>query len=374
MKNNIFADVPPHRWNDWHWQIENSIADLEGLGAAVTLSDSERDGIGRCLENFRMAVTPYYLSLIDFSDKDDPIKKQCIPSSAELIKAPYEQLDSLAEGKFSPVPGLVHRYPDRVLLLATGLCAMYCRHCTRRRFAGRSDLEPGRAQLEGCIEYIRENSQIRDVLISGGDPLMLSDEALEWLLEQIRAIDNVEIIRMGTRMPVVCPQRITPELCAVLEKYHPLWINTHFNHPDEITPESEKACAMLAKAGIPLGNQSVLLAGVNDDEEVMKKLVHALARIRVRPYYLYACDQSIGLDHFRTSLRRGIEIIEALRGYTSGFCVPQFVVDAPGGGGKIPVDPNYIISENEKETVLRTYNGETAVFTEPLCYKRKNKG
>jgi len=372
VKNRLFENVRPEHWNDWHWQTQNRITTLEQLGALIELGEKEKESIGRCLETFSMAVTPYYLSLIDLSDPLDPIKRQCIPSPEELTVAPYERLDSLSEEKYSPVPGLVHRYPDRVLLLATGLCAMYCRHCTRRRFAGKAELEPDSKQLAACIEYIKNNPNVRDVLISGGDALMLEDSTLEWLLSQIRAIEHVEIIRLGTRMPVVCPQRITSELCQMLEKYHPLWLNTHFNHPNEITPESEKACAMLAKAGIPLGNQSVLLAGVNDDEEVMKTLVHKLVRIRVRPYYLYACDQSIGLDHFRTSLERGIEIIESLRGHTSGFCVPQFVVDAPGGGGKIPVGPDYIISRGKNETLLRTYRGETAVFTEPMHYKSKN--
>ena len=371
--NELFSNVSKENWNNWHWQIENSITDIDSLSALIPLSSEQRENIGRCLEKFRMAITPYYLSLIDLSDPDDPIRKQCIPSASELITAPYEKLDSLSEEMHSPVPGLVHRYPDRVLLLATGLCSMYCRHCTRRRFAGRHDLEPSKAQLEGCIEYIKNNPAVRDVIISGGDALMLSDKSIDWLLSEIRAIEHVEVIRLGTRMPVVCPQRITPELCAILEKHHPLWINTHFNHPREITPQSEKACAMLAKAGIPLGNQSVLLAGVNDDEGIMRSLVQALVRIRVRPYYLYSCDESVGLDHFRTSLKRGIEIIESLRGHTSGFCVPQFVVDAPGGGGKIPVDPNYIIKMGETETVLRTYNGEMAVFHEPMHYKGKNK-
>jgi lysine 2,3-aminomutase len=316
-----------------------------------------------------MAVTPYYLSLIDLNDPYDPIRKQAIPTVEELYFAPYEDADPLAEDEYSPVPGLTHRYPDRVLLLVTDQCAMYCRHCTRRRFAGQNDNYVPIDQIMRGIEYIREHHEVRDVLVSGGDPLMLSDEALETIIAELRKIEHVEIIRFGSRTPVVCPQRITPQLCDMLKKYHPVWCNVQFNHPKELTPEAYRACGLLADAGIPLGNQSVLLAGINDCVYVMKDLVNALVKARVRPYYIYNCDPSLGLSHFRTPVSKGIEIIEALRGHTTGFCVPTFVVDAPGGGGKTPVMPNYLISQTPRKVVLRNFEGVITTYTEPEHYK-----
>lgn len=283
--------------------------------------------------------------------------------------APYEDADPLAEDEYSPCLGLTHRYPDRVLLLVTDQCAMYCRHCTRRRFAGQHDERVPMEQIERGIEYIRNHPEIRDVLVSGGDPLMLNDDTLERVFSQLREIEHVEIIRFGTRTPVVCPQRITSELCNMIKKYHPIWCNIQFNHPKEMTEEARKACGMLADAGIPLGNQSVLLAGVNDCVHVMKELVNTVVKARVRPYYVYNCDPSLGLSHFRTPVSKGIEIIEALRGHTTGFCVPTFVIDAPGGGGKIPVMPNYLISQTPRKVVLRNFEGVLTTYTEPDHYE-----
>ena len=345
----LFPDVTDEQWNDWHWQVKNRIETLEDLKKYVDLTPEEEEGVKACLGTLRMAITPYYLSLIQPGDPHDPVRLQAVPtakelhqSAADLLDPLHEDedsdlLDPLHEDEDSPAPGLTHRYPDRCLLLITDQCSMYCRHCTRRRFAGQNDAGLPVDQVDQAIEYIRNTPVIRDVLLSGGDALLCSDERLEYIIAKLREIPHVEIVRIGSRTPVVLPQRITPELCNMLKKYHPIWLNTHFNHPNEITPESAKACAMmLADAGIPLGNQSVLLAGINDCVYTMKKLVNELVRIRVRPYYIYQCDLSMGLEHFRTPVSKGIEIIEALRGHTSGFCVPTFVVDAPGGGGKTP--------------------------------------
>ncbi len=368
-RNGLFQDVPEEKWNDWHWQVANRLETVEALNKYIKLTKEEQEGIRDCLRTLRMAVTPYYLSLIDLENPQDPVRKQAIPTGLELQRAEADLWDPLHEDTDSPVKGLTHRYPDRVLFLVTDMCAMYCRHCTRRRFAGNEDTcMPGK-QIDACIAYIREHEEVRDVLLSGGDVLLLSDEQLEYIIIQLRAIEHVEIIRLGSRTPVVMPQRITPKLCGMLKKYHPIWFNTHFNHPNEITEESAKACAMLAEAGIPLGNQSVLLAGVNDCVHVMKKLVQMLVKIRVRPYYIYQCDLSLGLEHFRTPVSKGIEIIEALRGHTSGFAVPTFVVDAPGGGGKIPVMPNYVISQTPGKVILRNFEGVITTYTEPAHYE-----
>lgn len=366
--NGLFSDVPAEQWNDWKWQVRHRVETLDELKNIIHLTTEEETGISNCLGTFRMAITPYYLSLINLDDPNDPIRKQAIPTEAELHFSPEESADSLHEDTDSPVKGLTHRYPDRVLFLITDQCAAYCRHCTRRRMVGQRDSAMPREQIDACIAYIRQHEEIRDVLISGGDVLLQSDDKLEYVISALRAIPHVEIIRLGTRAPVVMPQRITPDLCNMLKKYHPIWINVHFNHPAEITPESTRACTMLADAGIPLGNQSVLLSGVNDCVHVMKKLVNALVRIRVRPYYIYACDLSLGLSHFRTPVSKGIEIIEGLRGHTSGFCVPTFVVDAPGGGGKIPVMPNYVLSQTPNKVILRNFEGVITTYTEPEHY------
>ena len=368
-RNGLFADVPENLWNDWHWQVANRAETVEDLKKYMNLTPDEEEGVRKTLGKLRMAVTPYYLSLIDLNDPFDPIRKMAIPRAEELEYADYEDADPLHEDTDSPTPGLTHRYPDRVLLLITDQCSMYCRHCTRRRFAGQHDTSVPVEQIDKCIEYIRNTPTVRDVLLSGGDVLMLSDDMLEYIISRLREIDHVEIVRLGSRTPVVCPQRITPELCAMLKKYHPIWLNTHFNHPQEITAEAQKACAMLADAGVPLGNQSVLLAGVNDCVFTMKKLVNQLVEMRVRPYYIYQCDLSMGLEHFRTPVSKGIEIIEALRGHTSGYCVPTFVVDAPGGGGKTPVMPQYVISQTPHKVILRNYEGVITTYTEPEHYE-----
>lgn len=367
-ENGLFADIPDELWNDWHWQVENRIETVDDLKKLMTLTPEEEEGVVKCLETLRMAITPYYFSLIDLNDPHDPVRKQAVPTGLELHKAEADLLDPLHEDTDSPVKGLTHRYPDRVLLLTTDMCSMYCRHCTRRRFAGQCDTSVPKEQIDQCIDYIRKHKEVRDVLLSGGDVLLLSDEQLEYIISNLRTIEHVEIVRLGSRTPVVMPQRITPELCNMLKKYHPVWLNTHFNHPNEVTEESARACAMLADAGVPLGNQSVLLAGVNDCVHVMKKLVHELVKMRVRPYYIYQCDLSFGLEHFRTPVSKGIEIIEALRGHTSGYAVPTFVVDAPGGGGKIPVMPNYVISQTPNKVILRNFEGVITTYTEPDHY------
>ena len=369
--NGLFAQIPQEQWNDWRWQAKNRITTLADLKKYITLTTEEEQGVEKCLAAFRMAITPYYLSLIDLSDPEDPIRKQAIPSVDELYFAPEESADSLHEDTDSPVRGLTHRYPDRVLFLITDRCAAYCRHCTRRRMVGQTDNALPKEQIDSCIDYIRQHPEVRDVLVSGGDVFTQSDEMLEYVISSLRAIPHVEIIRLGTRTPVVMPQRITDDLCNMLKKYHPIWVNVHFNHPNEITPDAAAACARLADAGIPLGNQSVLLAGVNDCVHVMRKLVNDLVRIRVRPYYIYACDLSLGLSHFRTPVSKGIEIIEGLRGHTSGYCVPTFVVDAPGGGGKVPVMPNYVLSQTPNKVILRNFEGVITTYTEPKHYESK---
>lgn len=365
--NNANAD-----WFDWRWQMSHNIhtiTDFEEL-LGVRFTEKERCELEKTLEVFPMAVTPYYLSLINPEDRDqDPIWKQAFPSGQELNINRCDMIDPLSEDADSPVSGITHRYPDRVLFLVSNCCSMYCRHCTRKRKVGDVDFIPGQDDMMKGIEYIRNNPVIRDVLLSGGDPLMLSDKRLDWLLSEIRTIEHVEVIRIGTRMPVVLPYRITEDLVEILKKYHPLWINTHFNHPREFTKSSEKALARLADAGIPLGNQSVLLAGVNDCPRIMKALVHKLVKNRVRPYYLYQCDLSEGLGHFRTPVGKGIEILENLIGHTSGFAVPTYVIDAPGGGGKIPIMPNYIISWSTNKVVLRNYEGVICTYKEPDSYE-----
>lgn len=364
----IYRNVTEEQWNDWHWQLQNRISDVETLKKVIRLTKDEEDGIRRCLETLRMAITPYYACLMNSEDPNCPIRRQAVPVAKELNMGAMDMEDPLAEDLDSPVQGLTHRYPDRVLFLVTDQCSMYCRHCTRRRMAGVTDNAMPHAQIEKALNYIRNTPKVRDVLISGGDGLLISDHHLEYILEKLREIEHVEVIRIGTRTPVVMPQRITDELVAMLKKYHPVWVNTHFNHPREVTAEASVALAKLADAGIPLGNQSVLLRGVNDCVGVMKKLVHLLVKNRVRPYYIYQCDLSRGIEHFRTSVAKGIEIIEGLRGHTSGYAVPTYVIDAPGGGGKIPVMPQYLISQSDTRVVLRNYEGVTAAYTQPADY------
>lgn len=367
----LFPEVTDQQWNDWKWQVKNRIETLDQLKKYLPLTKDEEEGVKKSLETLRMAITPYYLSLINPDDPDCPIRKQAIPTGLETHQSAADLLDPLHEDEDSPTPGLTHRYPDRVLMLITDMCSMYCRHCTRRRFAGAKDAESPSERIDKAIEYIARTPQVRDVLLSGGDCLMVSDEKLEYIIKKLREIPHVEIIRLGSRTPVVCPQRITDDLVNMLKKYHPIWLNTHFNHPNEVTVEATEACAKLADAGIPLGNQSVLLRGVNDCMYVMKRLVQRLVKIRVRPYYIYQCDLSMGLEHFRTPVSKGIEIIEGLRGHTSGYAVPTFVVDAPGGGGKTPVMPQYVISQSPGRVVLRNFEGVITTYTEPSEYTNR---
>lgn len=361
----LWKNVTKIQWNDWKWQISNKITTIEDLGQIVNLTEEEKIGIKATLKKLKMAITPYYATLIDPNDYNCPIRRQAIPTIHETEISEHDSNDPLHETVDSPVPGLTHRYPDRVLLLITQHCSMYCRHCTRRRFAGHEDTSLSNSDFFKAIEYIREHTEIRDVLLSGGDALCVSDEKLDFILQKLREIEHVEVIRIGTRVPVVMPQRITPDLCNIIKKYHPIWINTHFNHPKEITEEAMLACKMLADSGIPLGNQSVLLKNINDCPYIMRDLVQKLVKNRIRPYYIYQCDLSEGIEHFRTSVSAGIEIIELLRGHTSGFAVPTFVIDAPGGGGKIPVNPQYLISQSPEKVILRNYEGILCTYTEP---------
>ena len=361
----LWKDVTDAQWNDWHWQVANRITNVDDLKKVINLTEQEEKDIIEVTKNFRMGITPYYASLMDVDDPRCPVRMQAVPVIAENHRSDADMLDPLHEDEDSPAPGLTHRYPDRVLFLITDQCSMYCRHCTRRRLAGETDGARSMEDIDQCIEYIRRTPVVRDVLLSGGDCLLVEDDVLEYIVKKLREIPHVEIVRLGSRTPVVCPQRITDDLINMLKKYHPIWLNMHFNHPKEVTPETEEACRKLADAGIPLGNQSVLLRGVNDCPHIMRELVQDLVRIRVRPYYIYQCDLSLGIEHFRTSVAAGIEIIEGLRGHTSGYAVPTFVVDAPGGGGKIPVMPQYIISQSPHKVILRNYEGVITTYTEP---------
>ena len=372
MTQAIEVDASQPQWRDWKWQMRHCIRDLETFERLLDLelSDEQRAAFQATVERFPMSITPYYLSLIDREDyENDPVFRQSFPCHRELEVMPCDMSDPLHEDQDSPAPCVTHRYPDRVLLLVSNTCSMYCRHCTRKRRVGDHDSIPDKAAVAAGIDYIRRTPRVRDVLLSGGDPFLLSDEYLDWILTELRAIDHVEVIRIGTRTPVVLPYRITDGLVAMLKKHHPLWINTHFNHPKEVTASSRRALAKLADAGIPLGNQSVLLAGVNDCPRIMRVLVQKLVANRIRPYYLYQCDLSEGLNHFRTPVGKGIEILESLIGHTSGFCVPTYVIDAPGGGGKIPVMPNYLISWSTNKVVLRNYEGVITTYREPDSYE-----
>jgi len=372
ISETISDDASISNWKNYKWQLSHAIRDIDTFEdiTCIEFDEEEKQVYEKVLEKFPFSITPYYLSLIDYEDyKNDPIFIQAFPDPRELIISKYDIKDSLAEDKDSPVPGITHRYPDRVLFLISNICSMYCRHCTRKRRVGDVDSIPNRSKILKGIEYIKNTPAIRDVLLSGGDPLMLSDDYLDWILTELQAIPHVEVIRIGTRMPVVLPYRITDDLVNMLKKHHPLWINTQFNHPREVTTSSRDALRMLADAGIPLGNQSVLLAGVNDCPILMKRLVQRLVQNRVRPYYLYQCDLSEGLTHFRTPVGKGIEIIESLIGHTSGFAVPEYVIDAPGGGGKIRVMPQYLISWSTNKVILRNYEGVITSYKEPDSYE-----
>ena len=363
----IYADVPDDKWNDWRWQLSHRLNTVEEIEKVLPLNESERKAL-QTSGLFRVDITPYFISLIDPDDPDDPIRKQVIPLSEEMQSFTAMMEDSLAEDRHSPVPGLVHRYPDRVLMLVTTQCASYCRYCTRSRIVGDPGQTFSRQEFELQIEYLKRTPQVRDVLLSGGDPLVLAPKILEEILRRLREIPHIEIVRIGSRVPVFMPMRVTQELCDMLAKYHPLWLNIHVNHSTEISLELEQACDRLSRAGIPLGNQSVLLAGVNDNVHIQRQLVQDLVRIRVRPYYLYQCDLVEGAGHFRTPVAKGIEIMEGLRGHTSGYAVPQYIVDAPGGGGKIPVMPNYLLSMSDHKVILRNYEGYVATYEEPTDY------
>jgi lysine 2,3-aminomutase len=368
----LWADVPDEKWNDWRWQLSNRVNELHEVEQVLNLTDEEREGLG-APDKFRVDITPYFLSLIDPDDPADPIRRQVIPLGREQEAFTAMMEDSLAEDRHSPVPGLVHRYPDRVLMLVTTQCASYCRYCTRSRIVGDPTQNFNSREHEAQLDYLRRTPQVRDVLISGGDGLTLAPKLFERIIRGLREIPHIEIIRIGTRVPVFLPQRVDDELCEMLGRYHPIWMNLHFNHAQEITPEVARAVDKLTRAGIPVGNQSVLLAGVNDCVNIQRELVQRLVEIRVRPYYLYQCDLVEGSGHFRTPVGKGLEIMEGLRGHTSGYAVPTYVIDAPGGGGKIPVMPNYLISYSDHKVVLRNYEGYITTYEEPLEYKAHDK-
>lgn len=373
--SSLWPDVTEELWEDWHWQLNNRITKLEQLKEILQLTPEEEKGIGGSRGRLSMAITPYFASLLDPLRPNCPLRRQCVPTLREFYISPYDMTDPCAEDRDSPVPGIVHRYPDRVLLLATDQCAAYCRHCTRRRLIDPKEHIISPDRLQPAYDYIKSNRKIRDVLISGGDPLMLEDAVLEEIISNIRQIPHVELLRIGTRLPVTLPQRITEGLTAMLKRYSPIWMSIHFNHPKEITKRTKKACDMLADSGIPLGSQTVLLKGINDRPYIMKRLMQELVKIRVRPYYIYQCDLARGISHFRTSISVGINIMEKLRGFTSGYAVPTYVVDGPGGGGKIPVAPNYVISQAKNLFVLRNYEGKIYTYHEepeaaPLTFNK----
>lgn len=361
--NRYFPLTTSESWNDWKWQLRNAFTGLEDLRKIMKLTQKEILAINNLKGRLPLRITPYFASLIYRSKPSHPLRRNVVPVVEELFETRIEQSDPLHERAFSPVRGIVHRYPDRVLFTVTQVCSNYCRYCTRSHSVGRLD-KLGRQDFEKAFSYIASHREIRDVLVSGGDPLTMTDELLDYILHNIRKIEHVEMIRIGTRVPVVLPQRITDKLVGILKKYHPLYISLHFSHPEEITEECANACIKLADNGFPLGSQTVLLKGINDSVPVMKELMHKLLKIRVRPYYLYQCDLIPGSGHFRTTVRKGLEIIEGLRGYTSGYAVPTFVIDAPGGGGKIPLLPGYVVEHNSERIVLRNYKGVLCEYPE----------
>ena len=361
----FWSDVSDADWNDWRWQLKHRITTAEQLQKFLpTLTPEEFAGVKLANHKLALAITPYFFNLIDPTDENCPVRLQVIPKVAETQTASWEMSDPCGEDSHSPVPGLVHRYPDRVLFLVTDRCAAYCRYCTRSRLVSNASGYDFHPEYDKQIEYIAQHPEIRDVLLSGGDPLLLSDDKLENLLSRLRAIPHVEFLRIGSRIPTFLPQRITPALCAMLKKYHPLFMSVHSNHPRELTTEVRDALGRLADAGIPLGNQSVLLRNVNDDAEIMKAHVQKLLMCRVKPYYLYQCDLITGSAHLRASVRKGLEVMEALRGHTSGYAVPTYVIDAPGGGGKIPVNPEYVLCYNDDRVVVRNYEGKIFEYPE----------
>ena len=367
FRRTFFPSASAREWNDWKWQLRNSIRGLEALERVLHLSDDERSALERSRNSLPNRITPYYASLLDRDDPTQPLRRTMVMVNQEFVRTPDEKMDPLSEDADSPVPGLVHRYPDRVLFLVTGTCPVYCRYCTRSRIVGNQDgeYEFSTTQWERAIDYIARTPVIRDVLLSGGDPLLLSDDRLEWVLSRLRQIPHVEFLRIGTKVPTVLPQRITPALVRMLRRYHPLWMSLHFIHPDELTPEVERACGRLADAGIPLGSQTPLLLGVNDSVDVCRRLFHGLLRCRVKPYYLYQADLVVGTSHFRTRVSKSLEIVEGLRGHTSGYAVPTFAIDVPGGGGKIPVLPTSQLAREGDDLLLRNYEGQVFRFPDP---------
>ena len=363
-------NIPSSDWNSATWQLKNRITALKQLEEHLTLTEEERAGVLLSGNKLAMAITPHYFNLIDPEDPACPIRRQVIPRIEETWEDPDEMSDPCGEDSHMPVPGLVHRYPDRVLFLVTDRCASYCRYCTRSRVVSGVGEQELHTEFEAAFRYLEQHTEVRDVLLSGGDPLLFSDAKLDALLTRLRAIKHIEFIRIGSRVPIFVPQRITPELCQMLQKHHPLWLSIHTNHPRELTTEVRDALALLANHGVPLGNQSVLLRGVNDNAEVMKSLVHKLLMCRVRPYYLYQCDLIQGSSHLRTSVADGIDIIEQLRGHTTGYAIPQFVIDAPGGGGKVPLNPDYVLVRDEQRVVIRNYEGKTFEYPEPALVRR----
>jgi lysine 2,3-aminomutase len=362
-----FPGVVDAEWNDWKWQLRNRVRDLGMLERMLVLSDDERSAVRSLGDRLPVGITPYYASLLNRVEPESGLRKTMVPVAQEFSFTKGEEADPLHEDGDMPVEGLVHRYPDRVLFLVTSFCAVYCRYCTRSRLVGKTgEYHFNQAQFQKAIDYIAAHPEIRDVLISGGDPLTMGDDRLEWLLRSLRNIPHVEFVRIGSKVPASLPQRITPEFVRMLRRYHPLWMSVHFMHPDEITPEVAQACGRLADAGIPLGSQTVLTAGVNDDPAIMKRLMHGLLKIRVRPYYIYQCDPIPGSAHFRTPVEKGLEIIEALRGHTTGYAVPSFVIDAPGGGGKIPLAPSYVVGREGDELLIRNYAGEVYRYPDPV--------
>ena len=357
FRNRFFPDATQEDWNNWRWQLHNRITSSEQLGKIIRLSENEQNFFHFQSTTLPLAITPYYASLLDPDNPEHPIRRSMVPVVSELLVSPGESPDPLGEENHSPVPGLIHRYPDRVLFLVTDYCSSYCRYCTRSRMVGRRKTS-GKKQWQKAIDYIAATPAIRDVLLSGGDPLTLSDEQIDWLLDRLRRIPHVELIRMGTKAPVVLPQRITTELVEILKKYHPFWMSIHCTHPDELTEEMRDACTRLADAGIPLGSQTVLLAGINDSVETMRRLMHGLVKIRVKPYYLYQCDPILGSSHFRTPVSKGLEIYSGLRGHTTGYAVPNYVIDAPGGGGKIPLIPETVAGRDGNDLLIRNYEGK----------------
>jgi len=363
VRKKCFQGASAADWNDWRWQLKNRIRDLEGLERVFTLSADERDAVRKLAGRLPLGITPYYAGLVAESPA---LRKTKIPATAEFVRSPGEYDDPLGEDSHNPVPGLVHTYPDKVLFLATDFCATYCRYCMRSRLVGKGTFLPDHAMWERALDYIRKHMEVRDVLISGGDPLIMADDRIEWLLARLREIQHVEFLRIGTKVPAVLPQRITRELCRMLKKYHPLFMSLHFVHPDELTAETSRACERLADAGIPLGGQMVLLKGVNDDAVVMKRLCTGMLKVRVKPYYLHQCDAIAGSAHFRAPVQSGLDIIRALHGHTTGYAVPTYMIDAPGGGGKVPMTPNYVASRQGDDLVLRNYSGKLYRYRDPL--------